>query len=177
MVSLERPNSKGNLTKLNYWKGNFVEINKKLTEIEWESELNGLEVEEMWNKFQKVLMQLVQKNVPVKKPVKKKKSPWISSETIKLIRKRGEAWKEYREQPSDINYEKYKDIRNTVTSLVRRDHNLHQRKLIENFKGNNKRFYGYVRNLQTIPACVTRVIANDGTLTNSDKETVEVLGE
>ena len=72
MVSLERPNSKGSQIKLNYWKGNFVAINKKLAERGWKSEFQGKDVEEMWNKFQSVLLQLVQKHVPVKKPVKKK---------------------------------------------------------------------------------------------------------
>jgi ribonuclease P/MRP protein subunit RPP40 len=176
-VSLERPNSKENQTKLNYWKGNFIEITRELTEIEWKSEFQGLDVEEMFHKFHTVLMHLVHKHVPVKKPVKKKKSPWVSSETVKQIRKRGDAWTEYRDKPSDINYEKYKIIRNQVTSLVRRDHDLYQKKLIKDFKGNNKRFYGYVRNLQERPVSVTRVITNDGILTDTDKETAEVLGE
>lgn len=176
-VKTERPNKHENRTKLNYWKGNYEEINKKLARIDWISEFQASDVEAMWNKFHDVLMQLVYKQVPVKKQVKQKKSQWISNETIKLMRKRGKVWTQYKEQPNDMNYAAYKSIRNEVTNLVRRDHDLHQKKLIMNFKGNEKRFYGYVRNLQARPVCVARLTKKDGTLTDTDKEAAKVLGD
>ena len=74
----------------------------------------------------------------VKKAVKKKKSQWISKETVKQIHKRGGVWREYRSQPSESNLLKYKVISNKVTSLVRKDHELHQKNLIKNFKGIEK---------------------------------------
>jgi phage-related protein len=45
--------------------------------------------------------------------------------------------------------------------------------------GNNKRFYGYVRNLQARPVCVTRLMETYGVLTDrpTDKETARVVGE
>jgi hypothetical protein len=46
-----------------------------------------------------------------------------------------------------------------------------------NFKGNRKRFYGYVRNLQTRPVAVTQLLKENGNLTDTDRETATVLGE
>jgi DNA repair ATPase RecN len=110
--------------KLNYWKGNFAEISKELDETNCEIEFQGVDVEEILNRFQNILLELVRKYVPTKKPAKKKKSPCISNETIKRIQKRGEAWSEYKEQPSEEKYVEYKCIRNQVTSLIRRDQHM-----------------------------------------------------
>ena len=75
--------------------------------------------------------------VRVRKLVKKKHN----------VNRRSEKKSEYKNQPSDINYYSYKVVRNQVNKLVRIYQDSYWKKLIQNFKGNEKRCYGFVQNL------------------------------
>jgi len=165
------------VNKLNYWKGNYDAINGALEKVDWISAFEGKNVEEMWKIFHSKLQQLVIKHVPVKKPVKRRKSQWITRQTTREMQRRGRAWGRYREQPTDSNYSRYKEVRNHVNSLVRRDQDAFRKELMKKFKGNEKRFYGYIRNLQTKPVGITRMSRKDGTLTDSDQDTAKVMGD
>ena len=62
-----------------------------------------------------------------------------------------------------------------VNRLVQDDHNAHREKILKSFKGNPKRFYCYMRNLQTVKAKVIQLKKKDGKITASDKEAADVL--
>jgi hypothetical protein len=85
---------------------------------------------------------------------KKKKSDWITNDTVQEMKRRAEAWKRYQEYPSDTNIAKYKKIKNKVNYMVRKDKTIHQGNLIQSFKGNDKLCYGYMRKMQTRPVKV-----------------------
>ena len=63
--------------------------------------------------------------------------------------------------PCSSNYEAYKSVRNKVTSLLRADEDAHRKRLLKDFKGNPRRFYRHMKNLQTdkdnVTALKTRV--------------------
>ena len=71
--------------------------------------------------------------------------------------------------------DKYRLARNKVTAAVRRDESSYQQMLVRSFKGNPKKFYGYVRSKQVAKACVMNLRKTDGSLTTSDEETAEEL--
>jgi len=73
------------------------------------------------------------------------------------------------------NYKVYKAVRNRVVKLIRQDKIAYQRKLARQFRSNPKRFYGYVRRMQTVKDKVTVVKTSDGKLTANEQETAEVL--
>jgi len=47
------------------------------------------------------------------------------------------------------NFESYKRIRNEVNSKIRQEEDSKRKRILQGFKGNPKRFYGYMRNVQT----------------------------
>ena len=61
--------------------------------------------------------------------------------------------------------------------MVRMDQHSHRKDMLKSFKGNPKKFFGYMRNLQTVKTKITQVLKEDGQLTNCDKETADVLCE
>ena len=61
--------------------------------------------------------------------------------------------------------------------MIRQDHQTYQRKLVQSFKQNQKKFYAYVRTKQSVKTKVCRILKSDGSMTSSDKETADVLGE
>jgi len=130
----------------------------------------------MWKSFKDMIMELIEQHVPVRQTKKQhKQSSWISGRTHKKLRLRNKAWRTYRKFPSTRNYSTYKELRNAVTALIREDRNRYQRKLIRNFKNCPKRFYGYMRNLQTVKSTVSQLKSNDGSLTTSDIQAADIL--
>ena len=116
--------------------------------------------------------------VPFKQPLKnkaRKKHEWMTKSTIKELKKRDRLWKKYKEFNCESNYKAYKAVRNRVVKLIRQDKATHQRKLARQFRSNPKRFYTYVRRMQTVKDRVTAVKTPDGKLTVDDQESAEAL--
>ena len=163
--------------KLNYWKGDYRSINQDLTSVDWKSLFAGKNVEEMWYSFKDRLLASCSTNIPCKSAVKQKskKSNWMTKATLKLIRKREEAWRKYKNVCSTHNYAEYKSIRNKVTTAIRSDKEKFQLRLVKSFKANPKRFYGYVRSKQTVKTTLSSLLKDDGSTTKSDSESAELL--
>jgi len=53
-----------------------------------------------------------------------------------------------------MDWEKYKTMRNYTKSRIREYDKAEERKIVENFKGNRKKFYVYVRNKQKTKASI-----------------------
>jgi len=129
--------------KLDYQKADFDSIRAELAEISWQEIFDEAEsVEEMWMALKSILSDLVTRYVPKRRQWKKRKTPWIAQATIKRMKDRGKAWFRYKNLATEKSYNGYKRIRNEVNTLVRNDHDSYQKSLINNFKGNKKRFYG-----------------------------------
>jgi len=88
-----------------------------------------------------------------------------------MIKKRDEAWKKYIQFKSTANFEQYKSIRNIVNSMVRADGAAYRKSLLQGFKSNPKKFYGYMRNLRTVKDAATTLRRSDGSTTATDQET------
>jgi len=151
-------------TKKNYWKGDYDKITTELSEISWNEELRDKSAESMWLTFKQMVGVLSDLHIPPKKTHQKKKGHWISKNTRKEMKKRSKAWHKYRSFRSSSNYEAYKSVRNKVTSLIRADENAYRKKLLQDFKGNPRRFYRHMRNLQTVKDNVTALKTKSGEL-------------
>ena len=53
------------VNKLNYFKGNYLEINKELEAIVWTSILQRLSLTESWETLEDKIIQLAEVNIPV----------------------------------------------------------------------------------------------------------------
>ena len=166
--------------KLNYWKGNYAEISRGLRTVNWLEEFSNTSVEQMWTKLKTTVTCLEQQNVP-KKAYKltahsRGKKRWITKETINQIKKRDRAWKQYRQFPSGKNFAYYKQIRNSVVSMIRADEEAYNFRILSGFKGKPKRFYGHMRRLRTVNDGVSALKQPSGELTTTDQEVADVLG-
>jgi hypothetical protein len=61
--------------------------------------------------------------------------------------------------------------------MVKTDHSTHRKQLIQSFKGNPKKFYGYVRSLQAVKEQVRQLAKKNGDMTETDQEAAELLCE
>ena len=163
---------------LNYWKGNYTQINKDMREINWDSELADKNTEDAWNTFKHTLQSSVQQNVPVKTTNKKlRKNPWITRAAKRKLQKRDKAWKKYRTIPTEVNYKEYKMLRNNANKKVKEDRANYRKRILKSFKGKPKRFYGYMQKLRTVRDKVARLTKANGKLTETDGEVAQTLAD
>ena len=55
-----------------------------------------------------------------------------------------------------------KKVRNQINYLVRKDEDSNRERILKGFKGNPKRFYGYMKNMQTVKENVTQLAKPSG---------------
>jgi hypothetical protein len=161
--------------KFNYIKGDYEKITDELMRVDWNVFFKNKSVNQMWTSFKNIMDDLMSQHIPLKKEFKRKKGHWISKATIKLMKQRSKAWRKYRQFQSTANYDEYRKIRNTVTEMVRADGDEHRKRLLRGFKGNPKRFYGYMRGVQSVKDAVTGLKKSDGSITSTDKESADEL--
>ena len=84
--------------KKNYFKGDYVSINKALSEMDW-SQLISMYVYEKWNKFSSRYSELSELYIPNKslQGVKSQNQKWMTRETARLINEKAAKWNNYRE--------------------------------------------------------------------------------
>jgi len=92
-----------------------------------------------------------------------------------MISERNKAWRKYRQNSSGRNFDKYKQIRNKVNSCIRLEENLKRKRILKSFPGKPKRFYGYMRQMQTVKDNVIALKKENGELTKTDQETADLL--
>jgi len=73
-----------------------------------------------------------------------------------------------------MDWEKYKTIRNYTKSRIREYDKAEERKIVENFKGNRKKFNRYVRNKQKTNPSINYKKNKNNILTTEEK-TAEAL--
>lgn len=161
--------------KHNYWKGNYRAINAALSTVDWEAEMSDKSVNEKWQLFKDIMSHLIIEFIPIKKNGRRKKNCWITKETLEEMRLRNAAWRDYRANTCKSKYRIYTQIRNRANKMVHSDKEAFNQKILDSFKGNPKKFYGYMRSLKTVKAQVTQLSKKDGTLTEDDKQAAELL--
>jgi len=71
--------------------------------------------------------------------------------------------------------DRYKRLRNEVNRAIRQEEDKIRKQILRGFKGNPKRFYGYMRNMKTVKDNLTVLRKDDGELTTTDQETADLI--
>jgi Reverse transcriptase (RNA-dependent DNA polymerase)/Endonuclease-reverse transcriptase len=172
---IETADVAGKQRKFNYCKGDYAKMTEKLSEVDWKSLFENKSVDQMWSLFKDIVLSLTEQYVPLKEEFKKRKGHWITNATIKVMKQRSRAWKKYRQFQSYTSFEEYRKLRNRVNDMVRADGDAYRKRLLAGFKDRPKRFYGYMRGLQSVKDNISALRRADGTVTGSDKETADEL--
>jgi ribonuclease P/MRP protein subunit RPP40 len=114
--------------------------------------------------------------VPIKerREARKRKLPL---EIRKQINIRNKLWRRYKLTVRNEDWVNYKQRRNEVKSRIREWESELERERIAEFKGNERKFYGYVRNKQKVKSRIDFIKKSNDELTSSELETAERLNE
>ena len=145
-------------------KGNYKEIRKRLTLIDWNDKMKNKTAAECWNIVRGELDNAIYSYVPMKKQGKQSKKKHLSKEAFRKIRYKHNMWRVYKHTGKDTDYDAYKEALNAATNEVRKSKRNFEHKLAQNIKSDSKSFYAYVRSKQYVRDKVGPLKDNDGNI-------------
>ena len=108
-----------NKLKYFYDKANYGEIREKLKLIDWKNELKCANINEQWQCFHKIIMELVNKYVPRKLvTVSNTKRIPLDKTQVSLIKQKHKIWNKYYETKDKTIHKKACQLRNKVKNMM-----------------------------------------------------------
>ena len=159
-----------------YRKGDFTKIIEGLNRVDWKVEFEGKTVQESWDIFKKILIDLIEKYVPMATP-KDFNEPWMNTPIMRLCKNKYHAWKRYLETKSYERYQEYRKEANKLKSKIRQAKRCYEKKLAKEARHNKRAFFRYVNSKLTVRPEITEIqTGSNGGLTDKDKEICDILG-
>ena len=141
-INVKSDKTKVKQCRRDFRKGNYKEIRKRLTLIDWNGKMKNKTAAECWNFVRGELDNAIDSYVPMKKQGKRSKKKHLSKEAFRKIRYKQNMWRVYKHTGKDTDYDAYKEALNAATNEVRKskrnfEHKLAQYKIkINNMKEN-----------------------------------------
>jgi len=133
-------------TRFNLKKGNFDQMRLEFSQMDW-SHLHKLNVEECWEEIKQIIHLNMEKNVPkVKiKTTGTEKPLWMSKKALRWIKKKYKCYQRFLKSKKGALYQKYIEIRNKCTKVLKKAKKEYEKNLAKNCKTNPKQFWKYVQ--------------------------------
>ena len=128
----------------NYKRANFQEMRETLRKINWETELAGKDINEMWNIVKNTIVDLSVKCIPTIRRSTKKKPAWLDDEVRRRIGEKKRAWEKWKRSKRETDHEEYKKKEKVVKKMIRNKKNAFERKIMKERNSNPKLFYSYI---------------------------------
>ena len=149
-INVKSDKTKVRQCRRDFRKGNYKEIRKRLTLIDWNGKMKNKTAAECWNIVRGELDNAIDSYVPMKKQGKRSKKKHLSKEAFRKIRYKQNMWRVYKHTGKDTDYDAYKEALNAATNEVRKSKRNFEHKLAQNIKSDSKSFYAYVRSKQNV---------------------------
>ena len=149
-INIKSDRTKVKQCRRDFRKGNYKEIRKSLTLIDWNDKMKNKTATECWNILRGELDSAIDSYVPMKKQGKRSKKKHLSKEAFRKIRHKQNMWRVYKHTGKDKDYEAYKEALNAATNEVRKSKRNFEHKLAQHIKSDSKSFYAYVRSKQNV---------------------------
>ncbi|BHF68838.1 hypothetical protein SprV_0301187900 [Sparganum proliferum] len=158
------------------WRGDFEQMRKDLSPIDWESTLSG-DVEEDWCQFKELVHNLISNHCPIMRRRLTNRPRWLTPSLKKEVNKKRKLWKRCLADRTTESLSSYKLQRNRVKILIARDWKAFEKDLLNRVLVNPKVLYSYIRqstrNKDPIPLLRTA----KGMEISDDKDKAEHLSQ
>lgn len=131
----------------NFYKADYGKINQDIQGVNWEDELNGLNIQEMWDKFLNIINSIIKKYVPLCNVTKDKpkRNKWFTTDVKIARRLRQNAWNKYVKSGNQVDHDEYKLKLNQCTNEIRKAKLQFETSLASKAKLNCKPLFSFVR--------------------------------
>ena len=160
----------------NYYKGNYTEISKFISKIDWNSFLN-CDIKEAYTKFINVLETAAKEYIPLKTTITKTKNIFMDREAIKLRNTKNILWRKYCRTNRDIDLELFKKCRNKLRANTRKLREQYEVTLTSNIKDKPKAFWKYVKSRLKTRTGIPSLTLSDGTKAITNLQKAEALSD
>ena len=128
-INVKSDKTKVKQCRRDFRKGNYKEIRKRLTLIDWNDKMKNKTAAECWNIVRGELDNAIDSYVPMKKQGKRSKKKHLSKEAFRKIRYKQNMWRVYKHTGKDTDYDAYKEALNAATNEVRKSKRNFEHKL------------------------------------------------
>ena len=161
-------------------KGNYAAINKELSQVNWEEELdNDTDVNEAWRKISSRIKDLRDQHIPsiYINTVRKKKPKPLNKSLLHLIREKRWYYKRYKKCRNQTNYQKYCIARNLVNKYHRLQKRHKELRIAKQMKNNTKAFYQFISSNTSKKDSIPDLMKDNGERTKTDDEKCALLNQ
>ena len=162
--------------KYNFNKGDYNSCKNQLSSIDW-SVMQGLNLVDSWKYFAELIVDLIDKFIPVSKVSndKLKPKPFLTQQCKDAIKIKHRKWKKYKYCKSEENFSSYKVERNKVVTELKKSKYHYEKDLATRIKTDNKLFWSHVRAKTKTKSTLGALENQQGELTNNETETANLL--
>ena len=164
--------------KRNYYKGDYISANRKLSDVDWKCMID-MDLETSWQYFSNQVSDIINETIPLHKEInpKKPKPPWMDKYCLKLVEEKYRAWKKYSYSRNREHYLEYCRIRNKVTRSVRYAKRRFERGISLEVKENPKSFWKFVRSKTQSRTGISDLKNENGEWITNDKDKANELND
>ena len=166
---------KEQIPKLDYRRADYTSIKAEIKKAKLVDQIRNKPTQEAWNMFESMMMGLIDRFVPKKKPPRKKRNLYMTEEALKLRKKKERLWRRYLLTGRDIDYTEFSRCRNMLRNMTRNLKRTFENGLASKLKKNPKAFWAYVSSkVKTSPGIGTLKVGN-GKLAETDQDKAHAL--
>jgi len=175
---IDESHEKPTLAKFDYNKANWENMNKSLAEIDWETRMENLGINQMFMLFIETIEIACDKNIPRKLDRSQKKNKIPRNRRI-LMRKRTKTNKQLTTATSKQQHQKIIQKIHNIENELKRSYDLdreqEERKAVETIKVNPKYFYSFAAKYSKTKSTVGPFIDENEKCVNDPKVMAEML--
>lgn len=141
-----------------YKKADLEGLRETLNHIPWEFVISSSDLNDSVTKFQDLLLSAIAEHVPLITLRGRSRPPWITSEVMKLVRKKKALWKRLRRNNCPELFSRFKQLRKQTKKCIAASYHHYLQSLSEKLKVDPKKFWSYhaiKSNTRRLPAVVT----------------------
>ena len=167
---------KEHIPRFIFGKGDYEKINEDLYNINWNTELDNLDIEEAWKCFKQLVDKVIDKHVPKSKPRASQSKKWMNKELLELVRNKHRTFRKTKTSSNKAEAEKEeKKAKNKCQRECKKARKKLEKTVADQSKDNPKPFWSYATSKLKTRTGIADLQKSDGTKTKSDSEKAEVL--
>jgi len=153
-------------------RANWDAIRKGVGEVNWEEEMENKDAEESWVLLCDKLQNLQKSHIPDRK-ARSERPPWMTTEILRVIRRKRRLWKKARTVAEKEEYEKEeKRVKNAIRTAKRK----FEKNIAFEDSKNKKPFFNYVKK-KTKARSGIGPLKQEGRVVSDNTEMAEVLND
>ena len=157
-------------------KGKYNLISECLGDVDWETDLSSLTVQDQFRKMLSILRLMIDRYIPVARKSSSASVPWAANPSRRLERARSTAWSNFKTISRDVGrhhqdnihaWSAFQDINSSLKNDAIQSQNNYEISICSQLDYNPKLFHSYIKHRNICHPLVAPLKPSDGSLTDN----------